>query len=105
MINSRELRPGMKVRIVKDPAGIPYIDPNCNMGKWCGQIVTVLSVSDDSIRIEEDEGEGPDYQGGHWFWYDGAVECIAEEEPNYPDFDVASKMRFSHLFLEIDGKE
>nr|WP_325232897.1 hypothetical protein [uncultured Oscillibacter sp.] len=91
MVDSRKLRPGMKVRIVGDPADVPHIDPDFKMGKWCGQIVTVLSVSEDSIKIVEDAGDGPEEQGGHWFWYDGAVECIAKKEPNYPDFDVASK--------------
>lgn len=98
MIGSRELRPGMRVRIVEDQADVPYIDPDCKMGKWCGQVVTVLSVYDDSIQIEEDEGEGLK-KGGHWFWYDGAVECIVEEEPDYPDFDVASQSEiFSFIF-------
>lgn len=90
----------MRVRIVEDPADVPYVDPDFKMGKWCGQVVTVLSVYDDSIKIEEDAGEGPVEQGGHWFWYDGAIECIVEEESDCPDFDVASQ---SEIFSVIFG--
>lgn len=99
MIDLRKLMPGMRVRIIEDPESVPYIDLEYKMKKWCGQVVTVLSVNDDSIQIEEDEGEGPEEQGGHWFWYNEAVECIVEEELNYPDFDIASQSEiFSFIF-------
>lgn len=101
VINLQELRPGMRVRIVEDPADIPYIDPGYKMVKWCGQVVTVLSVNDNSIEIEEDKGEGPEHQGGHWLWSDRAIECIIEES-DYPDFDIASQREIFSFIFDID---
>lgn len=100
VISLQKLRPGMRIRIVEDPTSVPHMDPGHKMEKWCGQVVTVLFISDDSIKIEEDEGEGPEYQGGHWLWYKEAIESIVEEEPNYPDFDIATQ---SEIFSFLVG--
>jgi len=99
VVDLRKISPGMKVKIVETPDRIPYRDPMGHMDKWCGQIVTVRSVVSDCITIEEDNGDGPGEQGGHWFWESRAIDHIVEDVPNYPDFDVASKDEvFSLIF-------
>ncbi len=99
MVDLRRISPGMRVKIVGTPDGIPHRDPTGKMDKWCGQVVTVYSVVGDHITIEEDSGDGPEHQGGPWFWWSGAIDHIVEDVPNYPDFDVASKDEvFSLIF-------
>ena len=75
----RNMRHGMKVRIVRKKTGSNWADPMC---EYLGQVMTVDTVSEefDGVRMVED--------GGMWFWNDYMLDSIA-----YEDDDIESPDR------------
>lgn len=90
MVRVEDLHPGMRVKIVDHLDAYCWRDENSQMDKWCGKIVTVSEVSDGYIIVEEDAGDGPEYQNGHWKWPERAIDMIVEDDTEDEDFEAAS---------------
>ena len=76
MVNIDSLHVGDLVKIVD--AWVPGCDQNDEgyMDKYLGKMVTVRSVCDDYIRIEEDNDDPQQ----SWYWYAAALEPYEPEE-------------------------
>lgn len=76
MVNIDSLHVGDLVKIVD--AWVPGCDQNEDgyMDKYLGKVVTVRSVGDDYIRIEEDIDDPKQ----SWFWFAAALEPYEQEE-------------------------
>ena len=76
MVDFALLTPGTKVKIVDDLREIRYVV--CDMPHNAGQVLTVLSVTDDPgttglpprVCVEENR----------WFWTPEMIECIISDE-------------------------
>ena len=81
MVRARDLKPGMRIKIVDDWTELCIYNPDGLMDHWLGQIVSVLRTEDTpdngtAIIIEEDVGEYECTKDGHWYWYESSIECI-----------------------------
>lgn len=97
MISVEGLYPGMKVRIVDILDESCWRDSYGKMDKWRGQTVTVSAVYGKYITIEDDAGEGPGYQDGHWQWPAAAIDCVVCGGPEDEDFDISSMDEIASL--------
>lgn len=97
MVPIEMLRPGMRVKIVDQWVRGCCSDPHGGMDKYLGKIVTVLNVKKLYACIEEDAGECPPQEGGHWYWSPQCFDYIVEDESE--DFEPASdREMLSFLF-------
>lgn len=95
------LRTGDIIKIVDSWDGVRGRYPaSGEMDKWLGEVVTVFTNCDEYITIQEDEGDGPDYQGGHWNWYSDMVECVADDAPDEEIQPPSDDEIFSLLSIE-----
>ena len=74
------LKPGDKVRIVKEKKGGVWNDEGM-MDKWMGKVMTVREISEIfgnfHAKMEEDKEE---YING-WWWHAEMIECKVEDAP------------------------
>lgn len=98
MIDINDLRIGSKVKVVDKWNS--SCGQNCEglMDKYLGQVVTVLEISRDTIRIEEDEGDCPFHQSGRWSWNAHCFEYILDDMCG-EDFDISSKSEILSFIL------
>lgn len=87
MVNIQCLSPGMKVKIVDEWSPNCHRNPDGNMDKYLGRIVTILEVLNDFATIEEDTGDGPRHQEGHWRWNKYCFDYIVCDEDESEDFE------------------
>lgn len=63
---------------------------NGEMDKFLGAIATILQIfGGDYATIEEDEGDCPFQEGGHWCWNAYCFDYIVEDSQD--DFDASSE--------------
>lgn len=99
MVSLQELRPGMMVKIVD------RWNPSCNrnsdghMDKYLGKVVTILEVNNSYVLIDEDTGDGPRHQNGHWRWNANCIDCIVQGEREFDDFEPSTENEILSLIL------
>lgn len=71
------LKPGDKVRIVKEKTGYNW-NVNGLMDKWFGKVMTVRERDLFRAKMEEDKYEWPN----GWSWSPEMIECKVEDEPS-----------------------
>lgn len=83
MIDIHELREGDKVKIVDAWCEGCGENNEGRMDKYLGRLVTVRRVYDNSISIEEDQGD----RGGGWSWFPAALEPAEDHLEYEPESD------------------
>lgn len=94
MVNVFNLMPGDRVMIVTKwpPAGKQ--DPRGGMDHWLGKIMTVRSICDDCVKMEEDRGE---FMGDGWYWFAELLDGIVLPDSEL-QFDPADDEGIKTLF-------
>lgn len=76
------LKPGDKVRIVKEKTGYNW-NVNGLMDKWLGEVMTVRGNLEtyfgEAYRLMEEDRK--EYKGEGWHWYRNMIECKVEDAP------------------------
>ena len=86
MVNIKELYPGCKVRIVDRWVPRCHQAPDGGMDRWLGAVMTVQEIPEGGFVImEEDAGDGPFWQGGHWRWFPAAIAEVLVDVPPIDD--------------------
>lgn len=86
MVDINELYPGCKVRIVNQWVPSCHQAPSGDMDRWLGSIMTVSAIVGGRTAImEEDSGDGPAHQDGHWHWYPAAIAEVLVDVPPIDD--------------------
>ena len=82
MVDIRDLYPGCKVRIVNQWAPSCHQAPSGDMDRWLGSVMTVQEITSKGyVIMEEDAGNGPAYQNGHWRWFPAAIAEVLGDIP------------------------
>ena len=86
MVDINELYPGCKVRIVNQWAPSCHQAPSGDMDRWLGGVMTVQEITSKGyVIMEEDAGNGPAYQNGHWRWFPAAIAEVLVDVPPIDD--------------------
>lgn len=86
MVDIRDLYPGCKVRIVDRWVSGCHQAPSGDMNHWLGAVMTVQEIQPGGFVImEEDAGDGPTFQGGHWRWFPAAIAEVLVDVPPIGD--------------------
>lgn len=99
MVNIQDLRPGMRVKIVDEWTQNCNRNPDGRMDKYLGKIVTILEVLGGIAIIEEDTGDGPGHQNGHWKWNEYCFDYIVYGEDESEDFEAPTESEILSLIL------
>lgn len=94
---------GTRVRI-KDTLSKGLVGRASQMQKFTGQYVTICEVMPQKgggclYYIEEDYGDGPALQNGHWLW-DGEWFDVVDEEPDIEPASSADLVKLLGALLE-----
>ncbi len=98
MVPLKDLKEGMKVKIVDK--WVPGCCQNTygRMDHWLGKVVTIWGVCDSYAEIKEDLVDRP----GGWAWFPAAIDHIVHGEEPLPtdeDFQPAPEDAFQSLFF------
>lgn len=99
MVDLGALAPGVKVKIVDEWTAGCGQNVNGLMGKYLGQIVTIMEVDieEDLVLIEEDSGDCRFRSGGHWAWNAYCFDHVVDDGDI--DFEPSSEKEiFSFIF-------
>ena len=103
MVPLKDLKEGMKVKIVDK--WVPGCCQNTygRMDHWLGKVVTIWHVNDSYAEIKEDSVDRP----GGWAWAPESFDCIVADDEQLSDteFSPASDDVFQSLFSQSSGKE
>lgn len=99
MVNIQDISPGMRVKIVDKWIQNCNRNPDGLMDKYLGKIVTILEVLYDSAIIEEDTGDGPRHQEGHWRWNKYCFDYIVYDEDEPENFEPPTESEILSLIL------